>query len=127
MDEDDTNSCEHCIKPAPEGRRFCSDQCAAEDIGRAMTFGQAITATTTGALVAREGWNGKGMSVRRTTLDELEQLGPQWLPFLVMKTADNRLVPWLASQADMLAADWTVIEWIDAYVTEEERAEAEAG
>ncbi|HDR1805543.1 TPA: DUF2829 domain-containing protein [Pasteurella multocida] len=27
-----------------------------------------------------------------------------------MKTADNKLVPWLASQTDVLAEDWNVID-----------------
>jgi hypothetical protein len=26
--------------------------------------------------------------------------------FIVMKTADNKVIPWLASQADVLAQDW---------------------
>jgi len=32
------------------------------------------------------------------------------LPFIAMKTADNHLVPWLASQTDVLAEDWVVVE-----------------
>ena len=32
------------------------------------------------------------------------------LPYLEMKTADNKLIPWLASQSDMLAEDWVVVE-----------------
>ena len=27
-----------------------------------------------------------------------------------MKTADNKLVPWLASQTDILAEDWVIVE-----------------
>lgn len=27
-------------------------------------------------------------------------------PFIVMKTADGHVVPWLASQTDVLATDW---------------------
>ena len=29
--------------------------------------------------------------------------------FIVMKTADNKLIPWLASQTDLLAEDWETI------------------
>lgn len=29
--------------------------------------------------------------------------------FIVMKTADNKLVPWLASQTDILAEDWGIV------------------
>lgn len=28
----------------------------------------------------------------------------------LMKTADNKLIPWLASQTDLLADDWIVVE-----------------
>jgi hypothetical protein len=30
--------------------------------------------------------------------------------FIIMKTADNKLIPWLASQTDLLADDWVVVE-----------------
>lgn len=30
------------------------------------------------------------------------------LPYIFMKTADDHLVPWLASQSDMLADDWSL-------------------
>ena len=32
------------------------------------------------------------------------------LPYIYMKTACENLVPWLASQTDILADDWQVIE-----------------
>jgi hypothetical protein len=32
------------------------------------------------------------------------------LPFIGMKTADDCFVPWLASQTDILAEDWMVVE-----------------
>ena len=55
-----------------------------------MNFGQAIEALKNGKKVARVGWNGKGM---------------------FLKTADNKLViGWLASQTDMFAEDWDVVE-----------------
>jgi hypothetical protein len=31
------------------------------------------------------------------------------LPYITMKTADNKIVPWLASQTDILADDWSVL------------------
>ncbi len=31
-------------------------------------------------------------------------------PWIGMKTADNKFVPWLASQTDILAEDWQIIE-----------------
>ena len=83
-----------------------------------MTFGEALVMLNAGRLVARAGWNGKGMWVRRIDLyndrefSVREQPGARgtWLPFLAMKTVDSGLVPWLASQTDMLATDWVVVE-----------------
>lgn len=91
----------------------------------AMTFGLAIEALKLGKRVARKGWNGKGMWLtlvlsihdlpRAGTASPVYRLtagddGPTALPWLGMKTADNKFVPWLASQADMLAEDWVVID-----------------
>lgn len=86
-----------------------------------MNFGQAIEAIKQGERVAREGWNGKGMflflaeNIEFTTkadLSECKELsGDLTHNSIVMKTADNRfVVGWLASQTDILAEDWTVIE-----------------
>ena len=32
------------------------------------------------------------------------------LPYLYIKTVDGKLVPWLASQTDLLAEDWIEVE-----------------
>jgi hypothetical protein len=37
-------------------------------------------------------------------------LGCKKLPWIGMRTVDHGFVPWLASQTDMLAEDWTVVE-----------------
>lgn len=82
-----------------------------------MDFGQALVVLKAGGKVAREGWNGKGMWVRRIDLyfdaefrvREIEPCEGTWRSFLVMRTADNALVPWLASQTDMLADDWAEV------------------
>lgn len=92
-----------------------------------MSFGLAIEALKMGEKVARAGWNGKGMwlaltlsihdiprsgtnmPVYRLTLDD-SGVGATALPWIGMKTADNKFVPWLASQTDMLADDWVVVQ-----------------
>lgn len=93
----------------------------------AMSFGHAIAALKAGHRVARAGWNGKGMWLQLakpphsavpndmrydvTVGDEYTFLpGIKLLPWIGMKTADNRFVPWIASQTDMLADDWQIIE-----------------
>jgi len=80
----------------------------------AMSFGHAITALKDGKKVARAGWNGKGMWLyfivksHWETTRGLETL--EGLPWIGMKTADDMFVPWLASQTDMLAQDWQIVE-----------------
>ena len=96
-----------------------------------MNFGQAIEALKNGKKVARVGWNGKGMFLYMTPgsvvhLDEMKPETANYLksfykdggmdeieicPHIDMKTADNKLViGWLASQADLFAEDWVVVE-----------------
>lgn len=85
---------------------------------RGCSFGTALALMLRGLRVQRSGWNGKGMWVRRVDLyndpefklrEEPCAVGT-WLPFLAMKTVDGGLVPWLASQTDMLATDWFEVE-----------------
>lgn len=83
-----------------------------------MDFGEALRALSSGKHVARSGWNGKGMWIRRIDIygdaefrvKEIEPCTGTWAPFLVMRTVDNMLVPWLASQTDVLAKDWSIVE-----------------
>lgn len=69
-----------------------------------MNFGQAIQALKNDHRVERKGWNGKGMFLRLHIPSE-----PDRHPFIEMWTAQKYWIPWLASQADMLAEDWVKI------------------
>lgn len=71
-----------------------------------MDFGKALLALKDHCRVAREGWNGKGMWIALQVPDAHSKMG---LPYLYMKTARGPLVPWLASQTDILAEDWFVL------------------
>lgn len=76
-----------------------------------MTFGEAIKQLHNGLRVCRSGWNGKGMFlfiISNWTYTDGRQDNYPNLPFIAMKTADNKVVPWLASQTDVLAIDWQV-------------------
>lgn len=87
-----------------------------------MNFGQAIEVLKVGGRVAREGWNGKGMflflvpgsnfKVSRPPLLGIYPKGAEvsYCPHIDMKTADNKVVPWLASQTDVLAEDWITVK-----------------
>ena len=72
-----------------------------------MNFGEAIEAMKDGEKVAREGWNGRGMWLAIQMPDTYSKMQ---LPYIYMSTAQSQLVPWLASQTDMLADDWCIVE-----------------
>lgn len=77
-----------------------------------MNFGQALEALKDGKLVAREGWNGKGLWL---ALQRPDANSKMTLPYLYLNypsdapTTPGARVPWLASQTDMLADDWVLV------------------
>ena len=71
-----------------------------------MNFGQAITSLKAGEMVRRSGWNGKGMYLALQVPDAGSKMS---LPYIYMSTVDRQMVPWLASQTDMLSEDWEVV------------------
>lgn len=83
-----------------------------------MDFSAALLALKAGKRVARAGWNGKGMfiflvpgSVFQVSRPPLLGIYPEgttvrYHAHVDMKTADGMVVPWLASQTDLLAEDW---------------------
>ncbi len=70
-------------------------------------FGWAIRELKAGRKVTRPGWNGKGMWLALQVPDANSKMG---LPYIYMRTAQGPFVPWLASQTDVLAEDWTLFE-----------------
>ena len=86
-----------------------------------VDFGTAITNLKSGLKVARQGWNGKGMwlfllhgkSISEVIKNNYGNGVDEHLivDSICMKTAQNTIVVgWLASQTDMLAEDWQVVE-----------------
>jgi hypothetical protein len=92
-------------------------------------IGSAVAALKAGYRVRRAGWNGKGKGMwlsltvgrrvgaaafwsphnsdfARTQYD----MHAEVLPYVTMKTADDKIVPWLCSQTDLLADDWEVMQ-----------------
>ena len=69
-----------------------------------MEFGEALDALKDGYRVSREGWNGKGMYVA-LMVPGCKSVMQQ--PYLYMCPVGGKFIPWLASQADLLAEDWT--------------------
>lgn len=94
-----------------------------------LTFGLALEALKLGKRISREGWNGKGMflfllpagtvptkAIHDPALREVieKEIGGETfeaLGSIRMFTADRKILTgWLASQSDMLAEDWTILD-----------------
>lgn len=91
----------------------------------AMGFGEAIVMLKQGYRVARSSWNGKGMWLVLTPgqvvpahnfWNEHNRMYAHAMggfaevqPYITMKTAQDTIVPWLASQSDILDEDWTLV------------------
>jgi len=85
-----------------------------------LTFGDALLMLKRGHKVHRAGWNGRSMflflvsgstfKVNRVPLLGIYPEGTEinYHAHVDMKTADGQIVPWLCSQTDMLAEDWSV-------------------
>ena len=90
----------------------------------ALSFGHAIVALKAGLRVSRAGWNGKGMflflvpgsvfTVNREPLLSVLGEGTEvdYHAHIDMRTATGQIVPWLASQTDVLADDWQITEGV---------------
>ena len=72
-----------------------------------FNFGKAIEEMKAGKKVTRAGWNGKGMFVM---LQKPYEHSKMRRPYIYMSPVDGELVPWIASQSDMLAEDWFIAE-----------------
>lgn len=88
-----------------------------------MYFGEALEAVKQGNLIARKGWNGKGMAVayqpgypegipcnRNTAKTWNMQEGELFRcrPYLQLRCVDGTYQMWTASQTDILAEDWYI-------------------
>ena len=81
-----------------------------------MNFGKAIEMLKKGLKVARKGWNGNGIFIELQVPDGHSKMTQ---PYIFIDTlglvtsnvnAPKGRVPWLASQTDMLAEDWQIVE-----------------
>lgn len=89
-----------------------------------MDFGAALTALRAGSKLARSGWNGArmfivlqagypdGIAINANTARATgiaEGTVCRFRPYLMMFTAQQDFVPWVASQTDVLADDWEIV------------------
>jgi hypothetical protein len=85
-------------------------------------FGEALERLRRGFPVSRDGWNGRGMHIylvgegrypastpsgQAIANDQADGLVP-YRAYIAMKTAQGDVVPWVASQTDLLAEDWMI-------------------
>lgn len=70
-------------------------------------FDVALQALKRGAKARRLGWNGQGQWLEVQVPDENSKMS---LPYIYISTVTGDLVPWLASQTDLLANDWQYME-----------------
>ena len=94
----------------------CECECDDDCLSPARDFGWALNCLKYGKAVARKGWNGKGIYIKLQTPDANSKMT---LPYIYIVTnglitdnpnAPKGVVPWLASQTDMLAEDWETVE-----------------
>lgn len=71
-----------------------------------MKIGEAIEAMRMGSKVTRAGWNGKAQWI---ALQEPDANSKMRKPYVYISPVDGELVPWLASQTDLLADDWLIV------------------
>lgn len=86
-----------------------------------LNFGEVVAGLKEGKRYARDGWNGKKMfiflvngsnfKVSREPLLSImgEGVDVTYRPHIDMKDAEGKIVPWLASQTDILAEDWVLV------------------
>jgi len=87
-----------------------------------FTFSKALYELKAGRKVARSNWNGKNMflflvpgstfEVNRAPLLGIYPEGTviDYRSHIDMRTANGEIVPWVASQSDLIEEDWFIVE-----------------
>jgi hypothetical protein len=82
-------------------------------MGEEFGFEKALAALKTGERVLRSGWNGKGMWLLLQVPDEHSKMTSPYI-YIEYPTGhpaypNGSRVPWLPSQTDLLAEDWSAL------------------
>lgn len=118
LDIRETERVEYTLKNILSDEWITADESNTPVLGGVATFsfGEAIKYLKRGLKVKRLGWNGKGIYLEMQNPDEHSKMT---LPYIYIVTsnlitdnpnAPKGVVPWLASQTDMLADDWIFAE-----------------
>ncbi len=78
----------------------------AEDSAAGAAFGWALNQIKVGKQVTRLGWNGKGQYI---AMLPAKYAGTMTRAYIFIKTVDDDMVPWVASQTDLLSNDWVYV------------------
>lgn len=78
-------------------------------------FGEVLEHLKNDGKAARDSWVTEGLTSQWIRLVEPEgtsdfDYGMENKPYLELKTSDNKLIPWVATQEDLLAEDWILLE-----------------
>lgn len=76
-----------------------------QDEAATFGIGKAVKELQNGKRLTRVGWNGPGQYLELQVPDDFSKMT---LPYVYIRTVQGDLVPWLASQTDLLATDWYV-------------------
>lgn len=71
-----------------------------------MDFSKALYYIKNEYKLSRSNWNGKNQWIELQIPDNNSKMT---LPYIYISTVDGKLVPWLASQTDILAEDWEIV------------------
>jgi hypothetical protein len=86
-----------------------------------LKFGHALELLHRGEAVARHGWNGKGMFLYLVGAGNYPAASPvakahwgdegvvPYRPYIAIKSVNGEVVPWVASQSDILSDDWEIV------------------
>lgn len=72
-----------------------------------LNFSEALNKIKDGHKLSRTGWNGKNMFVKLQSPTDKSKMTQS---YIYLETEDGQLVPWIASQSDLLAEDWFVVQ-----------------
>ena len=79
-----------------------------------MNIGEVVAILRAGGRVTRSGWNGPDQYLKLQFPDDNSKMT---LPYIYIRTVQGDLVPWLASQTDILAQDWVPVLDYEAHPT----------
>lgn len=87
-----------------------------------MNFGEALEKAKSGSKITRAGWNGKNLFVFFNPSSDIIVSAGRPLAasfpvgtkihcreYLMMKTVNDEIVPWVASQSDLVETDWSEV------------------